>query len=277
MSSYLTSDLAALSAGLLVARLVLGLLMAGHGAQKLFGWFGGHGLAGTAGFFESIGFRPGRAFARGRGRPRSAADCCWRPGFLGPVGPALVLSVMIVAALTVHWKNGVFAAANGIEVPLLYATGAVALALTGSGAYSLDAWLGLQSLWTAGPRLGRDRSRGLRRDRQPVRAAVRRRRRDSSGRRPCPRGRAGRRPVRPPRWESETDRARSAPAPSAPDLGRTRPGPPARRARAGRPPPAPRRRSPSTSPGGISSLQAAAEIRLNPEVSARGPLATPRD
>ena len=53
--------------GLLVARLVLGPLMAAHGAQKLFGWFGGHGLSGTGGFFESLGFRPGRLFALAAG------------------------------------------------------------------------------------------------------------------------------------------------------------------------------------------------------------------
>ncbi len=62
MSPFAFADLAAVSAGLLVGRLVLGLLMAAHGTQKLFGWFGGHGLAGTGGFFESLGFRPGRAF-----------------------------------------------------------------------------------------------------------------------------------------------------------------------------------------------------------------------
>ena len=56
-----------------------------------------------------------------------------------PIGPALLLSVMIVAAISVHWKNGVFATANGIEVPLLYAAGAVALAFTGFGPFSLDA------------------------------------------------------------------------------------------------------------------------------------------
>jgi putative oxidoreductase len=59
-----------------------------------------------------------------------------------------MLSVMIVAALSVHWKNGIFASANGIEVPLLYAAGAVTLALTGPGLFSLDALLGLESLWT---------------------------------------------------------------------------------------------------------------------------------
>ena len=56
-----------MDAGLLLARMVLGLLMAAHGAQKLFGWFGGYGLAGTGGFFESLGFRPGRFFAAAAG------------------------------------------------------------------------------------------------------------------------------------------------------------------------------------------------------------------
>src|SRR5580704_3862542 len=56
-------ELDGINSGLLVARIVLGLLIAGHGAQKLFGWFGGYGLAGTGGFFEGIGFRPGQVFA----------------------------------------------------------------------------------------------------------------------------------------------------------------------------------------------------------------------
>src|SRR5207237_450822 len=64
-------------------------------------------------------------------------------GLLGPIGPALIVSVMIVAALSVHWGHGVFAASNGIEVPLLYGAGAAALALTGPGRYSFDAALGL--------------------------------------------------------------------------------------------------------------------------------------
>jgi putative oxidoreductase len=63
------------------------------------------------------------------------------------VGPALVLSVMIVAAGSVHWKNGLFAATNGIEVPLLYATGAAALALAGPGPFSLDTVLGIDHTW----------------------------------------------------------------------------------------------------------------------------------
>ena len=148
MSSLPFADVALVSGGLLAARLVLGLLMAGHGAQKLFGWFGGHGLAGTGGFFESLGFRPGRAFALAAAVAEFGGGILLALGLLGPVGPALIISVMIVAALTVHWGHGVFAASNGIEVPLLYATGGLALALTGPGAYSLDALLGLESLWT---------------------------------------------------------------------------------------------------------------------------------
>ncbi len=133
--------------GLLVARLVLGLLMAGHGAQKLFGWFGGHGLTGTAGFFESIGYRPGRVFATTAAAAEVASGMLMAAGLLGPVGPALMLSVMIVAA-GLHWPNGLFATSNGIELPLLYATGAVVLALTGAGRYSLDSVLGLSTIWT---------------------------------------------------------------------------------------------------------------------------------
>jgi putative oxidoreductase len=68
-------------------------------------------------------------------------------GLLGPVGPALILSVMLVAAVSVHW-HGVFAASNGIEVPLLYAAVAVALAFTGPGLYSLDSLLRLTNVWT---------------------------------------------------------------------------------------------------------------------------------
>ncbi len=141
-------DASTFSVGLLAARLTFGLLMAAHGSQKLFGWFGGHGLTGTAGFFDSIGFRPGRLFALVAAGTEIGSGILVALGFLGPVGPALMISVMIVAAGSMHWKNGVFASANGIEVPLLYAVGALALLLTGSGEFSLDAMLGLGSLST---------------------------------------------------------------------------------------------------------------------------------
>lgn len=137
-----------MDSGLLLARVVLGTLMAAHGAQKLWGWFGGYGLQGTAGFFESIGFRPGRLFAATAAVTEVASGVLLALGLLGPVAGALMVSVMVVAAISVHWPHGVFAASNGIEVPLLYGVGAAALTLTGPGAYSLDAALGLTSRWT---------------------------------------------------------------------------------------------------------------------------------
>jgi putative oxidoreductase len=144
-----------MDAGILLARVVFGLLMAAHGTQKLFGWFGGYGLAGTAGFFEGLGFKPGRFFAAAASGTEIAAGLLMALGLLGPVGPALFVSLMIVAAVTVHWQNGLFAQNQGIEMPLLYGVVGVTLALTGPGAYSLDAALGLTGLadpaiaWTA--------------------------------------------------------------------------------------------------------------------------------
>ncbi len=122
-----------MDAGLVLARLVIGPLMAAHGAQKLFGWFGGYGLTGTAGFFEGLGFRPGRLFAATASAAEIASGVLVTLGLFGPIGPALVVSVMVVAAMSVHWPHGVFASANGIEVPLLYGVIAAALALTGFG------------------------------------------------------------------------------------------------------------------------------------------------
>jgi putative oxidoreductase len=135
--------------GLLILRLVLGLLMAAHGAQKLFGWFGGPGLAGVGGMFESLGFRPGRLFAAVAATSEIGSGVLMALGLLGSIGPALLLSVMIVAAVSVHAPHGLFAVSNGIEIPLLYGIGAAALTLTGPGQYSLDALLGLTFLSTS--------------------------------------------------------------------------------------------------------------------------------
>lgn len=137
-----------MDSGLLAARLIIGPLMAAHGAQKLFGWFGGYGVAGTAGFFETLGFRPGRLYASLAGVAELGGGLLVAVGLLGPVGPALLVAVMLAAAVSVHWANGVFAASNGIELPLVYGAAALALGLAGPGRYSADALLGWTSLWT---------------------------------------------------------------------------------------------------------------------------------
>jgi putative oxidoreductase len=129
--------------GLLLVRVAVGAWLAAHGAQKLFGWFGGYGLVGTGGFFESLGFRPGRFFAAAAGFTEVTGGLLLALGVLGPLGPALIISVMVVAIATVHWPHGMFAQNNGLELPLLYAVVAAGLALTGYGAYSVDALLRL--------------------------------------------------------------------------------------------------------------------------------------
>lgn len=136
--------------GLLLIRLIFGLTMVAHGAQKLFGWFGGYGLAGTGGFFESLGFRPGRRFAAAAALSEFVGGGLFALGLFGPVGPALILAVMLVASISVHLPNGFFATTNGVELPLLIATTVVGIALIGFGTYSLDAALGVATLWTPG-------------------------------------------------------------------------------------------------------------------------------
>src|SRR5438034_6582680 len=110
--------------GLLLIRLVFGGLMAAHGSQKLFGWLGGYGLTGTGAFFEQLGFRPGRLFAAAAGWAEFFGGVLLALGLGGPVGPAFIVSVMIVALVSVHRGHGLFAATNGVEVPLLYGAAA---------------------------------------------------------------------------------------------------------------------------------------------------------
>jgi putative oxidoreductase len=128
---------------LLILRLVFGLTMAAHGTQKLFGWFRGYGLTGTGGFFEGIGFRPGKPFALAAGLSEFLGGLLIALGLLGPVGPALVIAVMVVAMVTVHIHGGLLATSNGVELPLLYAAASVAIAIAGPDAFSIDAVLGL--------------------------------------------------------------------------------------------------------------------------------------
>ncbi len=134
--------------GLLILRLVVGLTLAAHGAQKLFGWFGGYGLKGTGGFLEQLGFFPGRRNALMAGLAEATGGLLLAVGLATPIAAALILSVMLVAIVSVHLKNGFFNHAQGYEYNLLLAVAALSLVFTGAGPISLDAVLGIQD---AGP------------------------------------------------------------------------------------------------------------------------------
>jgi putative oxidoreductase len=132
----------------LVVRIIAGLGLAAHGAQKLFGWFGGYGIAGTGGFFESLGFRPGRLFAVAAGLGEAGGGLLTFLGVGGALGPAIMVLVMVTAILTVHLGKGFFTDKGGPELPLLYIAGALAVAFAGSGAFSLDRLFGITFLAT---------------------------------------------------------------------------------------------------------------------------------
>jgi len=129
--------------GLLVIRVALGLTLAAHGAQKLFGWFGGGGLAGTGGFFEQMGFRPGRVMALMAGLGEALGGLGIALGLLTPFAAALVITVMTVAIVSVHLEKGFFSSNGGYEFPLLNAAVAFGLVFIGPGLLSFDAVLGL--------------------------------------------------------------------------------------------------------------------------------------
>jgi putative oxidoreductase len=131
--------------GILLIRVLFGAAIAAHGAQKVFGSFGGYGLKGTGGFFETVGFKPGVMFAAMAGLSELLGGLLVALGLLTPLGAAMVLAAMIVAMVGVHLKNGFFVSNNGIELAFLYAAAALGVAFTGGGAYSLDALLGLRS------------------------------------------------------------------------------------------------------------------------------------
>ncbi len=125
---------------LLVLRVAVGLYVAAHGAQKLFGWFGGGGVNGTAGFFGGmLGFRPAKLWVVTDGLAETGGGLAMAVGFLNPLGPIGVGASMVTATLIVHWPKGPLAQNGGYELTLTNLAVAVAVALAGAGHYSLDA------------------------------------------------------------------------------------------------------------------------------------------
>jgi putative oxidoreductase len=129
--------------GLLVLRVIVGVLFVGHGAQKLWGWFGGHGIAGTGGFFEALGLRPGRMHASAAGVAEVAGGALLALGLLTPLAGAMLTAVMVMAIWTVHASKGVWATGGGYEYNLVLLAVAFALAGVGPGSWSLDHALGI--------------------------------------------------------------------------------------------------------------------------------------
>jgi putative oxidoreductase len=127
-----------------LARITTGLMLIPHGAQKLFGWFGGHGLSGTGQFFETaLGMSPGMLWAGLAGTVEVFGGLALVLGLLTRPA-ALAVAVLMAVALTVHLPQGLFWTEGGIEVPLMWGAMAVAVLLRGGGEYSLDAKLGLR-------------------------------------------------------------------------------------------------------------------------------------
>jgi putative oxidoreductase len=130
--------------GLLGMRLIAGGLMAGHGSQKLFGVFGGHGPDGTAGMMAAMGLQPAKTWAYIAGGSEFGSGLLTALGLVYPLAPMATFGPMITAWLTAHAGKPIWAMAGGAELPLVYMATAGGVALTGPGRYSLDELLGIE-------------------------------------------------------------------------------------------------------------------------------------
>jgi putative oxidoreductase len=137
----ITDNLTARDLGLLALRVGVGSALIAHGAQKLFGWFGGSGAEQTGAMFEQLGFRPGKLNAIAAGLGEAGGGALLTVGLGTPGAAAAAAGTMIVAS-SMHVDNGFFAGNGGFEYPAVLGWSAAALALTGPGALSLDHVLG---------------------------------------------------------------------------------------------------------------------------------------
>ncbi|MER6364320.1 DoxX family protein [Kitasatospora sp. NPDC001527] len=126
--------------GLLLLRVALGLTMAAHGSQKLFGWFGGGGIDGTSAFFGAKGYPAPKFMAVVAGLTETGGGLALAVGVLAPLAAAAILGTML-NALAVTWSGSFFAMKGGSEYELLLIAAAAALALTGPGRYAVDRYL----------------------------------------------------------------------------------------------------------------------------------------
>jgi putative oxidoreductase len=131
-----------MSYGILFLRVVLGSIMAAHGAQKLFGWFGGGGPRGTADGFAQLRFRAPLLLALAAGLAEFGGGLLIAAGLLTPLAALAIAVVMLNAIGTVHWPNGFWNTRGGYEFNLLIVAAAVAIAATGAARFSLDNLIG---------------------------------------------------------------------------------------------------------------------------------------
>jgi putative oxidoreductase len=124
--------------GIILLRLLVGLALAAHGSQKLFGFFGGGGLAGTRTFFAGLGFRTPLVMAFVAGLSEFGGGLLFAFGFVTPLAALALTVVMLNEIGTVHWKKGFFNSAGGYEYNLLILATALAVTATGPGRFSLD-------------------------------------------------------------------------------------------------------------------------------------------
>ncbi|HWI73453.1 MAG TPA: DoxX family protein [Baekduia sp.] len=127
--------------GTLALRGVVGPLFVGHGTQKLFGWFGGHGIEGTGGFFENLGLRPGKRHAIAAGTAEALGGLLLTLGAFTPLAATMLSSSMVTAIRTVHAPNGPWVADNGWEYNAVVIGALAAVVEHGPGSPSVDARL----------------------------------------------------------------------------------------------------------------------------------------
>ena len=127
-----------MNTGLLILRIFVGLALAGHGAQKLFGWWGGPGVRGFVGHLTRMRFRPASLWVAGAIGTEIGGGLLLALGLLSPLGSVGVGAAMLMAIVSVHWGKGFFGQGGGVEIPLLYLVPAAVIGITGPGSYSLD-------------------------------------------------------------------------------------------------------------------------------------------